>query len=557
MSGLSLNGGMTLSLNGGVSGGTSLLSVGALFAAFGDGVMSDGACPGQRNAILLAYEKMSGRILPSERMNMCASGDDFDIGYARLAYAVAQQPTIFMVGSRGANDNIMSTDPAGAPGIALMDKWERDIDYASTNLGANCRKIICATTLGSLDVGESTHAASVNAAMIAYINGHADSRIVLWDAWALYNHTNCTDLSPASDTPKVHPDDRGARQLAFGDGSNDGLYDVLDALVASATHAEIFTALAALGTNFDTDVALKGGTGGTKSGTIPPTGNWPTGKRITNNLTDGTAVGVVCSIDTTDPDYYEAVAVVSGDPAATNTIVMDDTASISATGSTPGRFYAPILGLRIDDGAGGAPTAAMTWNIAWSNFGNLGSTTDHSSVLTNGIGRAVDAVLVCQPNPTFSSSGPFSANPALTVRFFNAAITTRIKYRRPMLVELYATARAQPHPLWKAVGETSNYVQRLTGTFSNTSTIRVEPGRWSGGGLTDTTIATRKIYETLTNSGADAVVGAGTEMTSLTGSTWTWVASGLTAGRFLWVDVTVNNGVGSAVTERAGPYTIV
>ena len=542
--------------------GPSLLSVGPLFTQISDGVMAEASAPGMRNVITLAYEKMSGRIAPSESHNLGRSGDSFALMTTRMPFATDQvgtAPHIIMLGSFGHNDNVMNLDPAGAPGIAAMGAWEDLVDLflAGIPAGSNIR-IILTTTIGSLVAGESTYAATVNAAQLAYFATKTDSRITVWDAWALYNHTNCTNLSPSSDTSRVHPDDRGARALAFGDVSNDGLYDVLDGLVASATKAEIFTYYSALGTNFDADYTLSGGTGGTKAGTVVPTGSWPTGKRITNNLTNGTDVAVTCSI-VDQTGYKQAKAVISGTPAATQTIVMDDTGSITATGSTPGRFYAPILGVKIDDGAGGSPTAAMTWNLAWSNFGNLGSSADGSATLTDGIGRAIDSVIVCQPNPTFSSTIPMAANPAFTVRAFAAAMDFEVTLEHPMLVELYTTARAQPKPLWKAAGEGSNWVQRLTGTFSNGSTIRFEPGRNSGGGLNNTTYTHRKIFMTVTNGSNpdDALVGAGDEMTDMTAATWTWVGAGLVLTRFLWGDLHMDNGIGGEVITRCGPYTIV
>ena len=551
MSGFALGFGFGAQYRGN-GGGASLLPLGTLFTAFGDGVMSETAAGGPKNAITRALAEMSGRILPSEAHNLCRSGDSFDIGYARLPYAVGQAPGLFLCGSRGHNDAIMGTDPAGAPGIALMAKWQRDIDYCVANLPLGT-KIVCATTIGSQVSGESTYAAAVNALQKAYIAGLGDSRVVLWDAWAIYNHATASGLSHDSAASYTHPDDRGARAMAFGDGSNPGLYDIIDALVQAASKDEVYAWLGTLGTNFDTDYALAGGIGGTKSGTVAPTGDWPTGKRITNNLTNGSGVSVVCSV-IDQGSYKQGKAVVSGTPAATNTITMDDTASISATGSTPGRYFAPIVRVRFDDGAGGAPVGLQGWTINWSNFGSLSSTSDFSSSVSDGVGRVFDTIVVCQPQPTYASNGPMAANPVLGMRFSQTAIDTEIIYDRPMLVELYTAARAQPCPVWKAGGFTANYVQRLTGTFSNGQTIRAETGTWSGGGFSNTGFAERKIYE---GSAGDIAVGAGTLRATLTGSTWSWTAAGLTPGNVLWLDITVNNGVGAAVTERAGPYTIV
>lgn len=535
-------------------GGAALLALGSLFGAIADGTGSDAAAAGVRSYINLALMAMSGRVLPVELFNLARSGDTLDLAYDRIPYATGQAPTILGYFSEGHNDALMTTDPTSAPGIALMAKWTRNKQRALDDALPATQKIILATTIGSLVSGEATHAAAVNAAQKAWINAAAatDPRVILWDAWALFNHTNCTNLSP--DAQKEHPDNRGAWQLVFGDGTNSGLFDILNALCVPATVADVQAWLDANTTNLDTDILLSGGTTGNKTGTPPPSGQWPTGKAIANGLTNGTGVAVVASIiDQTG--HKQARASVSGTPAASGLVTMNDTANITLTGSTPGMLYAAATRFKLDDGAGGGAKGVVNWSLALGSLGTIGNTTDQSSVITGDIPAAIDWILVTPSFPLFNTSGPGTANPSLIVRGRGGvAQDWECTIEKPRVFRTFATPRTAPVPVWKAAGvPTANMLQRLTGTYSNGSSLRVDPGWWAGGGLDNTTFTERKIYE---GAVGDTAVGSGTLRATLTGSTWTWTAAGLTPGNRLWVDVTATT-VAGTWTERAGPYLVV
>jgi len=332
-----------------------------------------------------------------------------DTIYARLNQAIKQQPEIFVFASQGHNDGIMSSDY-----VAQMVKWERNLDACISGLDSDCKIVVC-TTLKSNVGGETSGGdwqTTVNDAQLAAIAARQatyGSRIILSDTYAAYNDP--TNMSPSSDADRVHPDERGGYACGLA------MFNSIDPILETETKANILadiTSKAWRSANIHPDNTFSG-TSGTKSGTVAPTGNWPTGQRITNNLTNGTSVAVAC----TTPDSATAQAVLTGTPAAESNILMDDTASISLTGLVKGAFYEWREGILIDDGADGA---AGIENIALllGSFGTIGSTSTGSTVNSAPYSRKIDTIL-STVGCSFGATQPPSVNPQLAIRYRAAA----------------------------------------------------------------------------------------------------------------------------------------
>lgn len=544
----------------------ALLAVGALLTVIGDGVGSEAAAAGLRNYPALSLMSLSGRLLPSEGYNLCRSGDTLALEYDRVPYAVGTTPDVLARVSAGHNDGLLSTDPASPAGIALMADWVRTNQYILDNAHVRTKRIILSTTIGSLvgnpapATGEFAYAAAVNAAQKAWINAKvaSDPRVVLWDCWALYNHNNCNALAPASDAQRVHPDNRGGWKLAFGDGVNPGFAQILDSVVAPATIPEMQAWLDANTANLDGDILLSGGTTGNKTGATPPTGVWPTGKAIAN----GTNAPLACSI-IDQPGFKRARAVASGTPTATGTVVMNDTANIALTGSTPGQLFAGMMRVMLDDGAGGAAKGLVNFSFSLGAIATIGNSTDQSAVITGDFQAPIDWLIVAQPLPVYGTNGPATANPGLTLRERGGTVQDwEAAIEKPRAARLYSVARSAPVPLWKVAGVfVANAMMRLTtAPFANGQTIRVDPGLWAGGGLDNAAFVERRIYEVTAadqSAGLGPNQGHGTLKVALSGANWTWVAAGLTpaSGRVLYLEITVTT-AGGTRTERVGPYVV-
>lgn len=526
--------------------------LGARVLFYGDGVNSEGACGGVRNWPAWCLSLMGGRVMPAAGWMQCKSGGDMDTIYGRLNSATRQAPDIAFFASQGHNDGLYSSGYA-----PLMAKWERNLDAFVAGLPSTTT-IIVMTMITSAVAGELSGgdwAATVSALMrakVAALQAIHGARIVLFDTFATHGAFGPWDhltMTPASDTGRVHPDERGGWHL----GNKAAL--ILSPLVEAATKDAVLadtTAKTWRGANIHPDYALAGTTG-TKAGAVAPTGNYATGQRITNNLANGSGVAVAVS-KAAQSGYDDQLADISGTPAAQNTVVMDDTGSITLTGSTPGTYWAVMAGVKINDGAGAAPVGLHNFSFALGALSAIFSGNDLGTGATAPVGNAVDVVLLSPPKPTFGSDGPMVANPTLTARFQAMALDARIELSRPQIFQIEKAAYAAPW-YWADDGiMSSNYVIRATGTgvsgngyptagtitAATVATIRLEPGGWSGGNLTFSRVMRR-----------NGVVVAGAFA-----SAWTYNAAGtLTAGDTVTFEITATNSFGSET--RTLSYTAV
>ncbi len=508
-------------------GSSSLASIGSQILFYGDGVMSEGAAAGLRNMPTVALLALNARVMPSPGWMQCKSGGDMDTIYARRDSAIDQQPDIFVIASQGHNDHLMENDPDTLS--TYIDKWTRNADACKAGCPSS-RFFVC-STLPSTVVGETS-----------------TIRNKVWarqQAWATANGAIYIATGEAFDPVTMSDDGTHPNQLGGALGET-VIAAAISPYVVAATKTEILDLLRGgtypgfVATNLDVDVLLSGTTG-TKSGTVAPTGNYATGKRITNNLTNGTSVAVTVSKDA-QTGYDRQIAVVSGTPASANTIVQDETGSTTLTGAWPGRHPIVGMGLVIDNGAGAAPTGLQALSLALGSYGSIGS----SAATTGTYQRAIDGIILAAPRCIFTG-GAYTVNAALTTRWSNVALTGRTIIEKPVLG--WCDTRTRTRPCYTGADTISgaNYLLRLTGTLaSGAGTLRAEPGVWAPYGLTEADFTERRIYK-----GGSATIGTGTLVATLTGSTWTWVTSGIIAGDTLWLEVDANNGVGATRTARS------
>ena len=391
---------------------------------YGDGLGSTAAAAGLRNYAFHTLMLLNGRVRPAVGWLQCQSGHDMDDIYARLNQAVNQKPEIGVFGTQGHNDAIMSSGY-----VAQMVKWERNLDAFIAGLGSTAKIIVCTTPKSTVSTETTggdwqTTVNDLQLAAIAARQATYGSRIVLADTYAAYNDP--ANMSPSSDTNKVHPDERGGYAMGLA------VFNAIDPILETETKANILADVAAKtwrSANIHPDNTFSG-TGGTKSGTVAPTGNWPTGQRITNNLTNGTSVAVAC----TTPDSATAQAVLTGTPASENSIVLDDTASISLTGLVRGAFYEWREGVYIDDGADGA-AGIDNLAIVLGSFGSVGSTVSGASVHSAPYSRKIDTVLSTL-GCSFGATQPPAVNPSIQVRYRAVAANSRIQISKPALFQV-------------------------------------------------------------------------------------------------------------------------
>jgi hypothetical protein len=556
---MSLGLGLGLTRAGGPSGpaAPSLAPIGSQILFWGDGVMSIAAAIGMRNIPTHVRYRLNARVLPSPAWMQCQSGGDMDTTFARIGPAMGQQADIAVMASQGHNDPLMSTDPDSDS--TYWDKWKRNLDAWVTG-HPNAKLIPVCGTLAS-DVAGETTASSFDGGIsrrqrvwnlqTAYVAAKADARVFYIDFSSWVPSAN------ASDTGNVHPNNAG------GKSGGDIIFDAIDSKIVAATKDEVMELLRlgtypnVSGTNLHPDVLLAGTTG-TMAGTVTPTGEYATGQRITNNLTNGTGVGVLCAKDAaTNPNFAYQVVTVTGTNGAENTIVMDDTGNITLTGALKGQYGFMAMDVVIDDGAGGTPKGVWHVSLALGSYGSIGANIASNSATGAPIAHPIDCAMMSSPLVIFGA-GVFSSNPGLTVRFDDIALTTtRIKYSRP-IIRLISTPSQSPA---RYIGDdtilTTNALLRATGTITDAGggNLTIEPGSWCPYGITFTQVRT---YKGGGSGGLDGQTnkGAGTLLYTINNPTVVanWVqavlAADVAAADTLYVEVDGISSVGSSYTAR-------
>lgn len=522
----------------------ALLPVHAPIIFIGDGIGATGSAPGRANFPTLVLEGLNGRVRGTAGWNLHDSGDTMLLQLARSPYAWRQvagySSAVIVIGPTGHNDDVNSIGLS-----AWLARWDDCVDEIIDN--SVCKVVICPYFPSTSIANESTYTAAIWAHQLAR-HGTAGGRVTV------VARDETIDPTAGVDTwDGTHPSETGAKKIATP------LIAHLDAMVTAATKDDILNETAAnatmgLGAIIHVNRALSG-SGGSKTGTIPATGNVANSHTLLNNLTNGTSVGVLA--DNTTEAGTQAYAV-SGTPAAANTTRLSS-ANTAITGSTPGRLVEWIGRVRIDNGSGAAPVGVRGFSMDMVNFGTLGTSANASNQIAD-MTSAFDAVVRVPPLPPFGGTGPYNYQAQLTPRHSAVAQTTRVRLDRPGFRYVDLLERSAPVYLGNDGVQAANYWVRLetaTGVVNNApalgangtgtitaatvGTVRVATGVFEGGNLTFTS-------QILLNGslwgGHQPVPGA----------TDNW-AGLLTAGNTVTLTVTATNGKGSASATIG--YTVV
>lgn len=552
----------------------TLVPLGSTWGAVGDGLTYQGTAPGINSTLDQLQRLMGLRIQPVPEAVMAVGGSTIKTDRpASTQYATvfpylidalaAQVPDIFMFLQMGRNDLVLSTDPGSNPGDGtttsqVLQDWYDALNRSYTAWLAYAgsdqtkRFVISFSPSASNSIAnESTYRVPVWNAQFAKASAlkASDSRVLIAD---MRDMTDAT-LWSSDGTQRIHYDERGAYHVA------EIIYNVLSPEVVSATDDAIIDMIEAgtykyqTGTQRDTNTALTG-TGGTITGP-GVTGTIATGKVITN--TTG-ATGITVSQVVTTGGRTKTVIDLSAATAtsAAGRIYVADTANLSLTGVTPGQ----------DIRTYGVMRASNFRNMGADvgNYGTWGSTSNGGNSSANETHPLSSAIFI-RPRVAFTTGTAFT--PALKRGFGISFISGQtlsgngtIEIERPGAYLFSNRTAAAP----KYIGDTVNsqgtkffnafYQMQPRGTVSAASggTVRVEPGRWNLGGLTENDFAARRIYK-----GGTATPGSGTLLATISGATWTFAigAGATTQGDLIYVEVDCNNGVGPTVTAR-GSTTI-
>ena len=517
--------------------GTTLAPLGSTFGGVGDGISSNAAAGGLRNMFDWFLIKMGGRVVPVPDWKVTASGTtiartvdsntpwQLSVGVPILA---AQKPDISLFGPMGSNDNVLSVDPTGN---VWMQDWK---DALTAHVAANPSALLIPVmgTWPSGKAGEATWRAAALAVQAAHAASFGDPRIV----WIDTSSVDPANMSPSTDSSKVHPDERGA---ILG---SDLLYNAISPRVVAADADTILGMIhgntyPGLSTQADTDRALAG-TAGTATNF---TGSVATSK-VANN---GSGLTGVASKVSTSGGREKQVLTLTGTVGTEGVIYFEDKSNNAVT-MTKGQTA--LIGMKAVIPAGFASLGGE-----WGNFGQLMTYQGGANTgVTAGTTQGINGVVIIPALPAYANTTSATAKRRISARYRVGAAPGVIEFEQPFLARIDHRTRHQPYCVGNTfVGATqrwtTNYRLRLTGTLSSgAGTLTVEPGAWAPHGLTEADFVQRRIYK-----GGTSAVGSGTLVATLSGSTWTWVTSGIIAGDNLWTEVDANNGIGGTVTARS------
>lgn len=550
---------------GGGAPAPSLLAAGSTWGWIGDGLnaTSGGVGSGASNNVHQFQTLIGGRLQPVPFPICARSGSTIgrDIASNRtlinpyaIDFIAAQCPDVFIMGTMGANDNVLSVDPGASPGdgtttnIYLQD-WYDAVKYALTKFTAyGGSLLVVMLTAPSQKAGEATYRTTVWNAQIAFVNAltASNSKVVLAD---ISDMTDPSLYSNESGGQYVHLDERGAYHTALA------VFNAIDAKIEAKTDDEILDMIDAgtyplqVAANLDADTGLAG-TGGTITGP-GVTGTLATTKVVTN--TTG-ATGITIAQTSTSGGRTKTVVTLAGSASGDGKIMLQDKSNLSVTG-TPGQPFRTGSILRMP--AGVVRNFGSDWNNQWGFWGGSAvSLVDNARMGANGVQGINKLIFSGFPNGT-SGTGPFNSSTTFAGKRSFAmfvksgqVLSGTFEMERPFAFKPSNRTRSTMAYLGAATDSfgnilvANNYKLRPTGTISQAAggTIRVEPGTWNLFGLTEADFTTRRIYK---GTVSDTAVGSGTKIGSdMTGSTWTQAfgAGVVTTGDLIYVEITDREG---------------
>lgn len=556
---------------GGGSSSPSLVAAGSTWGWIGDGLVATagGVGSGTNNAPHQFARLIGGRLQPVPVPNIGKSGTTIKTDIASnkafiYPYAIdamaAQCPDVFVIGTMGANDNLLSTNPganaaSGQTTNPYLQDWYDAVDYAHTKFTAYGGLIfVVVETAGSAKAGEATYAAQVRQAMSDHVAAMTalDSKVVYVSLAAM---TPASNYSFESAGQYVHLDERGGYYIA------NAVFSAIDARIETKTADEIIDTIVAgtyplmSGAQLDADTGLAG-TGGTITGpgiTAVGGSGLATSKAITNTTgATGITVEQVATSGGRTKTRVNLVGTASGD----GKVMVQDKTNISVT-ATPGQ---PIRTGWVLRGSAGFRNFGSEWNNNFGFWGG-GATSIANNALqgadeTHSLDSLIFNNLLGTSVQTFGNSTTYSGKRSYALFFKSAdTLTGTMEIERPFTYKISNRTRTTMAYVGDVKDSGNNYVfsgtsggsrMRPSGTISAAAggTLRVEPGSWNMFGLTEADFAERRFYKG--GTAGQAGVGTGTLIGSaMSGSTWTQTfgAGVVTAADLIYVEITDRHGV--------------
>lgn len=542
--------GLSYAATGVGSSSPGLLDLYSTYMVFGDGVMSEGSAGGLRNGPTQFLWAMAGRVRPSLGWMQCKSGGDLDTCFARINAALVQVVAIAHFASQGHNDGLLGTDPVASP--SLFNKWKRNLDAFVAAHNGRAGVILIDNTLPS-NVTENFKA-QVWAAQLNYIATIVPSGGTLIVARDLSGF-DPLNMTPAGDSGRVHPDERGGWWLGADPGNPNSIFSKVDPLVTAATIDDIANDTAAKswrGANLYTDYNLAGTTGTKNGAGVTPVnavnagadvGGYATNHTITNALANGSGVTVGVGKDTSPNPYDVQQVDIAGTAAARNTIT-EIRSNYALTGSVPGAAFAFQAAVKIDDGAGNPPDGLVAFGALFQGgIGNNGG--DPTTGVTAPFDHVIDTVLMTAPAVIFGPTYPVNSAQQLITRWEGSvALDGRIRHSRHQIYQTELDEVGVPAYIGDDTIVSANLRLRVTGTGISGTTVtaatvgavRLEPGRWCNGSADWSACFTRAVR-------LNGAPWSGHQFPSGWTDTWTGL---LSAGNTIDIDLTMTNSKGSS-----------
>ncbi len=546
-----------LAVPGGGGGGAPITPMGSTWGIIGDGLVatSGGVGSGSPNYGHRFGARMGGRLQPVAAPILGRSGTTIFrtsgsnhpwINPYAIDAMIAQRPNVFIFGSCGANDNLLSTDPVGN---VLLDDWRDAVDYAFAEwdayAGVNDLFVVVGT-IPSTKAGETTHRANVWTEQENHVIAIGDSRVVWVGLDAMLPPS---DFSIDSGALYVHIDERGAHFIA------DAIYDAIDARVEAATVDDVLAAIYAgtyplmSGSQLDTDRNLAAPDTGTLTNV---TGAVATSKLINN--TTGSA-SISAAMETIAGSQRRIVVTLGGTSSAAGKVMIGDRLNFTVAAS-PGQYVR--TGAKVV-----APAGYFNFGCDYGSWGISGG--GANSIINNarvgaGDAQPIDALMFANEQPLSASSASFAARRNFAVFWRSGtALSGEIEFSDPFAYLVSERDRVPAAFLGKlADGNgglqfTTNYRMRLSGTISQAAggTLRVETGYVVPRGLLNSDFVARRIYRGLVT---DTALGSGTLIATLSGTDWTntFGAAVVTTGDRIHVEIDILCPItGLIVTERS------
>jgi lysophospholipase L1-like esterase len=479
--------GLGLGLTRGKGVGGVSIPLHARFVALGDSITSQSSSKGLINWVTWANALLKGRLRPAIGCDQGIGGNTMTQVLARIGYTTGQKPDVVFEMS-GHNDGFAAGTTATliARKRAILDALRAELPTA----------VIIA--MASLPSSSGSEDASVLAAFNADIA-----------AWVAADRRSFYVPVPTGWTPATHTHDGTHPNIAGALLVAHKVVDTISPYVGVGDVTTETTAATFHGANLDPEYALPG-TGGTKTGTVAPTGNVATGKEVTNS----TDAAVACSKGTQGSEASQIIEI-TGTPSTEQNVVFDESSGSSiTTGAAIGDYLEYLVGVKItgtDDVS--APAGLRNFLAGATGVGTIGNNATDANNTTQ-LAEAVDVVFRTYPTVLLTTN---TVVPNVIARMAGGvAADAQVEIYRPIVRKTELVAYAAPFYVGSDGIKAAVSTVRITGTATSGQVLTGGPGDWSGGACVMT--YQWKRYNAGTNAFDSNIAGATASTYTLTGS---------------------------------------